>query len=152
MTKILIIEDHDTLRGQLTQLLTYNDYDVTGVADGESGLHAALTEAPDLILCDIMLRGASGPVLSQALRDAGVISERSIPGESLLYRLFDLVGETRPSMMLTRQAARVAKGWRSRQVRDAGTIAADELAGMSAGLRSRLAHFTYDPTDQRRTP
>ena len=68
-------------------------------------------------------------MLSQALRDAGVISERSIPGESLLYRLFDLVGETRPSMMLTRQAARVAKGWRSRQVRDAGTIAADELAG-----------------------
>ncbi len=68
-------------------------------------------------------------MLSQALRDAGVISERSIPGESLLYRVFDLVGETRPSMILTRQAARVAKGWRSRQVRDAGTIAADELAG-----------------------
>ena len=32
------------------------------------------------------------------------------------------------------------------------TSAADELAGMSAGLRGRLAHFTYDPTDQRRTP
>lgn len=68
-------------------------------------------------------------MISQALRDAGVISERSIPGESLVYRMFDLVGETRPSMMLTRQAARVAKGWRRRQVQDAGEMAADELAG-----------------------
>ena len=76
-----------------------------------------------------LLRGASGPVISQALRDAGVISERSIPGESLVYRMFDLVGETRPSMLLTRQAARVAKGWRRRQVQDAGKMAADELAG-----------------------
>ncbi len=67
-------------------------------------------------------------MLSQALRDAGVISERSIPGEGLVYRLFDLVGETRASMMLTRQAARFAKGWRRDQVRAAGETAADELA------------------------
>src|SRR5690606_10217320 len=76
-----------------------------------------------------LLRGASGPVISQALRDAGVISERNIPGESLVYRLFDLVGETRPSMILTRQAARFAKGWPRRQVQDAGEMAADDLAG-----------------------
>lgn len=67
-------------------------------------------------------------MLSQALRDAGVISERSIPGEGLVYRLFDLVGETRPSMMLTRQAARFAKGWRRDQVRAAGETAAGDLA------------------------
>ena len=76
-----------------------------------------------------LLRGASGPVLSQALRDAGVVSQGSIPGESLVYRVFDLVGETRPSMILTRQAARFAKGWRRQQVRDAGKQAAEELAG-----------------------
>lgn len=75
-----------------------------------------------------LLRGASGPVLSQALRDAGVISGRSLPGEGLVYRLFDVVGETRPSMILTRQAARFAKGWRRDQVRDAGDQAADVLA------------------------
>jgi putative phosphoserine phosphatase / 1-acylglycerol-3-phosphate O-acyltransferase len=75
-----------------------------------------------------LLRGASGPVLSHALREAGVISDRSIPGEGLVYRLFDLVGETRPSMILTRQAARFAKGWRRDQVRLAGEKAADDLA------------------------
>jgi putative phosphoserine phosphatase / 1-acylglycerol-3-phosphate O-acyltransferase len=76
-----------------------------------------------------LLRGASGPVISQALRDAGVMSGRSIPGEGLVYRLFNLVGETRPSMILTRQAARFARGWRRDEVRDAGKQAAEVLAG-----------------------
>ncbi len=75
-----------------------------------------------------LLRGASGPVITDALREAGVISDRSIPGEGLVYRLFDVVGETRPSMILTRQAARFAKGWRRDQVRLAGEKAADDLA------------------------
>src|SRR5690606_38372186 len=75
-----------------------------------------------------LLRGASGPVLGRALREAGVISDRAIPGEGLLYRIFDVVGETRPSMVLTRQAARFARGWPRAQVLDAGRVAADELA------------------------
>ena len=75
-----------------------------------------------------LLRGASGPVLSNALRHEGVVSERSIPGEGLVYRLFDLVGETRPSMLLTRQAARFARGWHRDRVPAAGETAADELA------------------------
>jgi putative phosphoserine phosphatase / 1-acylglycerol-3-phosphate O-acyltransferase len=75
-----------------------------------------------------LLRGASGPVLSQALREVGVISGRALPGEGLLYRFFDLVGETRPSLMLARQAARMAKGWSQEQVREAGRLAAERLA------------------------
>lgn len=75
-----------------------------------------------------LLRGASGPVLSAALRREGVIADRGIPGEGLVYRLFDLVGETRPSMILTRQAARFARGWPRDRVRAAGEAAADELA------------------------
>jgi putative phosphoserine phosphatase/1-acylglycerol-3-phosphate O-acyltransferase len=87
-----------------------------------------MTAAAIFDLDRTLLRGASGPVISRALRDAGVISDRSIPGEGLVYRLFDLVGETRPSMMLTRQAARFAKGWHRDQVREAGEQAADALA------------------------
>lgn len=60
MTKILIIEDHATLRGQLAQVLQMNDYDVSGVGDGTTGIQAALNDAPDLILCDIMLGEVSG--------------------------------------------------------------------------------------------
>jgi putative phosphoserine phosphatase/1-acylglycerol-3-phosphate O-acyltransferase len=75
-----------------------------------------------------LLRGASGPVLSRALREEGVLSGRGIPGEGIVYKLFDLIGETRPSMILTRQAARFAKGWARDQVRAAGERAADDLA------------------------
>ncbi|MGY6500544.1 MAG: HAD-IB family hydrolase [Acidimicrobiales bacterium] len=74
-----------------------------------------------------LLVGASGPVITAALREAGVLPERSIPGESLVYRLFDLIGETRPSMMLTRQAARASAGWSREAVVGAGERAADHL-------------------------
>ena len=74
-----------------------------------------------------LLAGASGPVISSALRDAGVISNRSIPGEGLLYGLFNRVGETLPSMALARQAANVARGWRQSIVGEAAKQAAELL-------------------------
>lgn len=74
-----------------------------------------------------LLRGASGPVLAQALRDAGVVAGTPLPGEGLVYRVFDLVGETLPSIMLARQAARYAKGWRQAEVEGAGKAAAEHL-------------------------
>jgi putative phosphoserine phosphatase/1-acylglycerol-3-phosphate O-acyltransferase len=75
-----------------------------------------------------LLRGASGPIISEALRTAGVLSGRSIPGESLVYRIYERIGETVPSMALTRQAARFAKGWVREVVQDAGREAAKVLA------------------------
>jgi putative phosphoserine phosphatase/1-acylglycerol-3-phosphate O-acyltransferase len=74
-----------------------------------------------------LLRGASGPVISEALRTAGVLT-RSLPGERIVYRIYDLIGETRPSMALTRQAARFASGWAIDAVQEAGRQAAHVLS------------------------
>ncbi len=74
-----------------------------------------------------LLRGASGPVIGEALKQAGV-TDRSIPGEQLVYRLYDLFGENRPSMEVTRRAVRFAAGWAREQVQEAGRIAAEVLA------------------------
>jgi putative phosphoserine phosphatase / 1-acylglycerol-3-phosphate O-acyltransferase len=74
-----------------------------------------------------LLRGASGPALTQALRDRGVVDGSPLPGEGLVYRVFDLVGETLPSIMLARQAARYAKGWKQSDVVEAGKVAAEHL-------------------------
>jgi len=74
-----------------------------------------------------LLAGASGPVISGALRSVGLMSDRSIPGEDLVFRLFNLVGENRPSMMLTRQAAKLANGWSQATAQDAGKLAAEQL-------------------------
>ena len=43
-----------------------------------------------------LLRGASAPVIGQALNAAGV-TDRSMPGEQVLMRIYDLFGENRPS-------------------------------------------------------
>jgi len=74
-----------------------------------------------------LLGGASGPVISRMLREVGLISGRELPGEDLLFRLFNVVGENRPSMILTRQAARVAAGWSRATAREAGKLAAEVL-------------------------
>jgi putative phosphoserine phosphatase/1-acylglycerol-3-phosphate O-acyltransferase len=59
----------------------------------------------------------------------GLVSDRRIPGEGLVYRFFDLVGESRPTMQLARQAARIAQGWARSSAQEAGQIAAATLAG-----------------------
>ena len=56
-----------------------------------------------------LLAGASGLVYSDAMRDSGFVG-RAIPGEKLLYTIFNTIGETLPSMVLARQAATFARG------------------------------------------
>lgn len=84
-----------------------------------------------------LLAGASGEVFSAAMRSAGLIS-RSIPGEQLLYRLFNAVGETLPSMALARQAVTLAKGRSQVVVQRAAETAADRLVEMVQPLAAPL--------------
>jgi putative phosphoserine phosphatase/1-acylglycerol-3-phosphate O-acyltransferase len=76
-----------------------------------------------------LLVGASGSVFSQAMRDAGVVTQ-SFPGEKALYELFNRIGETLPSMALARQAATLAKGRSRESVRTVAEAAAPTLLDM----------------------
>lgn len=58
--KILVIEDEATLQKALTTVLIQEGFDVKSVLDGENGLRAALSFAPDLILLDLILPKMSG--------------------------------------------------------------------------------------------
>ena len=71
-----------------------------------------------------LLRGASGPLIGQALQAAGLAPERNVPGQDLLYQVYNVVGETLPSMALARGAALVARGWDRARVQEAGKEAA----------------------------
>ena len=75
-----------------------------------------------------LLAGSSGPVFTEALREAGLVGARTVPGENLVYRLFDVVGETLPSMALARQGAALAKGRSQAAVRAAAERASTVLA------------------------
>ncbi|MEY2468486.1 MAG: hypothetical protein QOF21_1184 [Actinomycetota bacterium] len=74
-----------------------------------------------------LLRGASGPVITEALKTVGLVGERSLPGQAAIYRFFDVVGETLPSMGLARAAARATKGWTLDKLQAAGAAAAEQL-------------------------
>ncbi|HUF33988.1 MAG TPA: HAD-IB family hydrolase [Acidimicrobiales bacterium] len=76
-----------------------------------------------------ILKGASGPVITAALKQAGVVPDRDIPGENLIYKFFDAVGETLPGMGLARAAASFASGWSADAVVAAATEAAKVLTG-----------------------
>jgi putative phosphoserine phosphatase/1-acylglycerol-3-phosphate O-acyltransferase len=71
-----------------------------------------------------LLSGASGPAISAALRAVGLMSERAIPGQDLVFGIFNAFGETLPSMMLTRQAASMAARWPRSKAQEAGRRAA----------------------------
>jgi putative phosphoserine phosphatase/1-acylglycerol-3-phosphate O-acyltransferase len=74
-----------------------------------------------------LLGGASGPVYTAALRDQGAVPARSIPGEGLVFGFFNVFGETRPSIMLTKQAIKLAAGRERAAFQRAGEAAAPLL-------------------------
>jgi len=77
-----------------------------------------------------LLRGASGEVFAGAMRSAGLVSGDPVPGERFVYRLFNAIGETLPSMALARQAVTLAKGRSRTAVSAVAESVADELCSM----------------------
>ena len=58
--RVLIVEDHETNRRILRDLLTSAGYELTEAVTGEEGVTSAETYRPDLILMDIQLPGLDG--------------------------------------------------------------------------------------------
>ena len=68
MKKILVIEDEQVIRENILKLLKAEGYDVTGAENGAQGLNAALSNLPDVILCDVMMPQLDGYGVLVALR------------------------------------------------------------------------------------
>lgn len=68
MKKILIIEDEETVRENLMELLEAEDFDVCGAGDGCAGLDLVQQYQPDLILCDVMMPKLDGFGVLNTLR------------------------------------------------------------------------------------
>ena len=60
MTKILLVEDNESHRTILVQLLRGRNYELEIAVDGEQGLEKAQAENPNLILMDLSLPGLDG--------------------------------------------------------------------------------------------
>lgn len=60
MKKILFIEDEFSLQRTFGDILKQNNYQMISALDGEIGLRLAESEAPDLILLDLILPKIDG--------------------------------------------------------------------------------------------
>jgi DNA-binding response OmpR family regulator len=66
--RLLIIEDEPDLRGYLTKLFTKDGYAVEAMGDAETALTFLESNAPDMVVTDVMLPGQSGLEMLGTLR------------------------------------------------------------------------------------
>jgi putative phosphoserine phosphatase/1-acylglycerol-3-phosphate O-acyltransferase len=75
-----------------------------------------------------LLGGASGPLLNEALVAAGLMPDRHIPGQHVMFRIYEVLGETLIGMAAARRFASMATGWNRAAVQEAAGKAAESLA------------------------
>ena len=77
MTKILLVEDEESIRSFLKINLERNSFQVIEAGTGEEGIEKALLEKPEIIILDVMLPGIDGFQVCSRLRkefpSAGII-------------------------------------------------------------------------------
>lgn len=71
MSRVLIVEDHQTLLRSLRRGLEVLGYEVLVTETGEEGFQLALNRDVDVVVLDLMLPGRSGLSILKDLRDAG---------------------------------------------------------------------------------
>ncbi len=69
MPQILIIDDERAIRKTLTEILSYEGYEVSEAPDGEAGLLMAKEKAFDAIFCDIKMPRMDGLEVLEKLRE-----------------------------------------------------------------------------------
>jgi len=92
MGRILIVEDDDTLRGCIREILEDEGYEILDAADGRQALDLATSLDLDLIISDIEMPGLSGGdllIVLQNLPSARDIPVIAITGLSDLRRATD---------------------------------------------------------------
>ena len=69
MTKILIIEDELPIRENIAELLEAEDFEVFSTSNGILGILWAKENAPDLVICDVMMPEISGHEVLEEMRE-----------------------------------------------------------------------------------
>ena len=69
MSKILIVEDEETIADLEKDYLELSGFEVEVAIDGDSGLEKALQEEYDLLILDLMLPGVDGFEICRKVRD-----------------------------------------------------------------------------------
>jgi CheY-like chemotaxis protein len=68
VSQILVIDDDETVRDVVRQLLERDDHEVTECEEGETGLESHAANPADLVVVDIQMPGISGFEVIRRLR------------------------------------------------------------------------------------
>lgn len=60
MSLVLVIEDEEHIRNNISEILSFENYEVMQAANGIQGYKLAQERKPDLVLCDVLMPGMSG--------------------------------------------------------------------------------------------
>lgn len=75
MTKILVIEDEETVRENILELLDAEGFDAIAAENGRIGLGLAQQQLPDMILCDVRMPELDGYGVLKALRSTSATTK-----------------------------------------------------------------------------
>jgi CheY-like chemotaxis protein len=73
--RILIVEDHPTMREAMRLVLEREGFDIDEASDGDQALAAVQEGAPDLVLLDMSIPGTAGPDVLAAVKSDPATSE-----------------------------------------------------------------------------
>src|SRR5262245_37399878 len=68
MKRVIVIEDDDAIRANVVELLTAEGFHALAAEDGRAGVRLAMSELPDLVVCDIGMPELDGYGVLTALR------------------------------------------------------------------------------------
>src|SRR5687768_13846046 len=78
MTTILIVEDDDAIRNNVTRLLKLEGYDIVSAINGRLGLERAREVRPDVVISDVSMPEMDGFELVEAIRADRELASTSV--------------------------------------------------------------------------
>src|SRR5437899_9721187 len=69
LPRVLVVDDNPSTMSLMQELLSSRGYDVVAVRDASQAEAEILRRAPDLVLCDVIMRGKSGYELCRELKE-----------------------------------------------------------------------------------
>lgn len=77
MTTVLVIDDAPMLLEEMSELLSFEGYDVLQASNGTVGLQLAREHRPDIILCDMLMPGIDGYEVLRIVRQEADLAHTS---------------------------------------------------------------------------
>lgn len=68
MSKILLVEDNESLRALYREVFEHNNFEVVEAVDGQAAVNVAVIQKPDVITLDLMLPNQGGLGTLKVLR------------------------------------------------------------------------------------